>query len=129
MSGWPSGCATETAKVARGRGFESHCCIEVILKLAWGPNNLSPGTWRFGSANKELLSNWLGGRVIPPQRSPARFFLVFISACLDFPDHFFFLFPPRNSLLVLLFSVFGIFATFISAKKENQKAFCGIMPS
>ena len=71
----------ETAKVARGRGFESHCCIEVILKLAWGLNNLSLGTWRFGFANKELLSNWLGGRVIPPPRCPARSFCFYF--CLS----------------------------------------------
>ena len=66
---------TDTAEVARGRGFESHCCTEVILKLAWGPNKLSPGTWRFGSANKELLSNRLEGRVISPPKNPASFFV------------------------------------------------------
>ena len=42
-------------------GSNLHCCAEVILKLPWGANNLSPGRWRFGSANKELLSNCLGG--------------------------------------------------------------------
>ena len=109
---WLTWCATKTAKVARGRGFESHCRLGVILKLAWGPNNLSPGTWRFGSANKELLSNWLGGRVIPPPRSPARFFWFLFLLVLIFLIIFFFLFPARNSLLVLLFSIFGIFATF-----------------
>ena len=41
---WLTWCATKTAKVA-GRGFESHYRIGVILKLAWGPNNLSPATW------------------------------------------------------------------------------------
>ena len=45
--GFQSGRAVTVARsgyseVARGRGFESHCCTEVILKLAWGPNNLSP---------------------------------------------------------------------------------------
>lgn len=51
------------AEVARGRHKGSNPYAELILKLAWGPNFLSPGTRRFGLPNNELLSNWLGGRV------------------------------------------------------------------
>ena len=82
---------TDTAEVARGRGFESHCCTEVIVKLAWGPNKLSPGTWRFGSANKELLSNRL---------FCFRFLLVLIFLTI------FFLLVIPYSFCISLFSVF-----------------------
>ena len=34
--------AANTTKSSEGRGFESRF-IGVILELAWGPNNLSPG--------------------------------------------------------------------------------------
>jgi len=53
------------AEVARG----SNPYTELILKMAWGPNFLSPGTRRIGLPNKELLSNWLGAEEVFPKKS------------------------------------------------------------
>ena len=83
--------ATDTAKVARGRGFESHCCTEVILKLAWGPNNLSPERYvEIWVCEQEITLKLAWGPSNFSPRNPARFF-VFTSACLDFSDLLFFL--------------------------------------
>ena len=61
------------------------------LKLAWEPRNSSV-------------------------RNPVRF-LSFCFACLGLSDIFFL---SRNSVIVSLFNVFGIFVTFYVAKKENE---------
>ena len=110
---WLTWCATKTAKVA-GRGFESHYRIGVILKLAWGPNNLSPATWyvEIWVCEQGITLKLAWGPSNSSPKKSCEVFLIFISACLDFPDHFFFLFPARNSLLVLLFPTFGTFLTF-----------------
>ena len=110
---WLTWCATKTAKVA-GRGFESHYRIGVILKLAWGPNNLSPATWyvEIWVCEQGITLKLAWGPSNSSPKKSCEVFLVFIPACLDFPDHFFFLFPACNSLLVLLFPTFGIFLTF-----------------
>ena len=69
------------------------CEQGITLKLAWRPSNFS-------------------------QKNPAGFF-NFISASLYFSNLLFFSF--RNSLMVVLFSVFGTFAElFIPPKKENK---------
>ena len=89
---WLTWCATKKAKVSRGRGFESHCRIGVILKLAWGPNNLSPGNVEIWVCEQGITLKLAWG---PSNSSPEKsceVFLAFISACLDFPDHFFFSF-------------------------------------
>ena len=83
---------TDAVEVARGRG-SSHCCTEVILKLAWRPSSSSP---------KKSCKN----------------IFVFISAC--FSNHFF---SSRNSVLALLFSAFGIFVFFFYLAKKEKKHF------
>ena len=94
--GFQSGRAVTVARsgyseVARGRGFESHCCTEVILKLAWGPNNLSPERYvEIWVCEQEITLKLAWGPSNFSPRNPARFF-VFTSACLDFSDLLFFL--------------------------------------
>ena len=79
-----------------------------------GPNNLSPATWsvEIWVCEQGITLKLAWGPSNSSPKKSCEVFLVFISACLDFPDHFFFLFPARNSLLVLLFPTFGIFLTF-----------------
>ena len=110
---WLTWCATKTAKVA-GRGFESHYRIGVILKLAWGPNNLSPATWyvEIWVCEQGITLKLAWGPSNSSPRSPARFFWFLFLLVLIFLIIFFFLFPARNSLLVFLFPTFGIFLTF-----------------
>ena len=76
----------------------AHCYTGVILKLTWGPSNLSPGTWRSGITLKlaRRPSNSSPG-------NPARLF-VFIFACLR---TVLFFFPSRNSLTVFLVCFLG----------------------
>ena len=70
-----------------------------------GPNKLSPGTWRFGSANKELLANWLGGRTNSFPKILQGILFLFLLV-YDFSDHFFFFLVIPYSFYFSLFLVF-----------------------
>ena len=74
------GRATSASEVIEVAG--SNHAIGVILNLAWGPNNFSP-EYDLELADKEQLSNWLGGRVTPPRGIHFLIFDVF-SSCLSF---------------------------------------------
>ena len=106
-----------------GRSLEvlgsNHTAAERLFSSwLWGPNNFFPGTCRFLSTNKELLSNWLGGKVIPLQEIQRGFLFLYLLNCLGNCIPFFL---SRNFLIVFLFSVYGIFNIFfISPKRKNN---------
>ena len=105
-----------TAEVIQGCEFESDCCTEVILKVAWGRINSPRVRGDLGLRTRNYLQTGLGAEQI---RSPKILQGIFFYFCLSTIFLIIF-FLSRNSLFVLLFSVLGIFVTFYLTKKGKK---------
>ena len=102
-----------------GVGSSNHA-IEVILNLAWGPNNLSPGGFEFCRQGITLKLAWGPSNSSPGTLfffgSLSFLFLYSFISCFFFPNLFYYLSYSERIDFTTLFSQSVYFSLFVGLK-------------